>query len=151
MTLLRLITEIWRRRRGTAAIEFAIVAPVLITVAIATAELGFAIRASLEAQQAAAAGALYASINGWNAAGITGAVLAATGEANLTASPAPLLYCGCPLATGVSTATCGAACADGLTARQYVVVSATLPRVSVVSSQLGLAANVTGQSTVRLP
>ena len=151
MTLVRLIVETCRRRRGTAAIEFAIIAPVLVAVAIATAELGFAIRASLEAQQAASAGALYASINGWNAAGITGAVLAATGETKLTASPAPLLYCGCPLVTGVSAVTCGVTCADGRTARQYVVVSATLPRVSVVSSQLGLSANMTRQATVRLP
>jgi Flp pilus assembly protein TadG len=151
MTLRRLITQAWRQGRGTAAIEFAIIAPVLVAVAIATAELGFAIRASLEAQQAAAAGALYAGINGWNAAGITGAVLAATGETKLTASPAPRLYCGCPLTTGVSTATCGVTCADGRTARQYVEVSATLPRVSVVSSQLGLAANMTRRSTVRLP
>lgn len=141
----------WRRDRGVAAIEFAIVAPLILALVIATVELGFAIQASILSQDAAAAGAFYASQKGWDAAGISSAVLADSNATGLTAAPAPQLYCGCPSSAGISSATCGVMCADGVTARRYVKVSASLPRKTVVGSNFGLPATVTATSTVRLP
>lgn len=151
MKLIALLARAWRRRDGAAAIEFAIIGPLLLSLVIGVTELGLAIRASMLAQEAAAAGALYASQHGWDASGVSAAVLAATDEASLAASPAPQLYCGCPGASGVAAATCGERCPDDQAARQYVTVSATIPRVSVIRSSLGLGASMTATSTVRLP
>jgi hypothetical protein len=138
-------------RAGVAAVEFAIVAPVLIAMVIAATELGFAIRDSLRAQAAAAAGAYYAIKTGFDAPGISAAVAnGATGGA-ITASPAPSLSCGCPSAAGIAPATCGATCLDGMPARQYVRVSASIARTSVLPSDLGLPDTLTRQTVVRLP
>lgn len=145
------LAAFWRRTRGVAAIEFAIVAPMLLALVVASVELGFAIQASIQTQDAAAAGASYAGQKGWDAAGISAAVLADTNAAGLTAAPAPRLYCGCPTTTGVGAATCGVTCADGVTARQYVEVSASLPRKTVMGSAFGLPATMTSTSTARLP
>jgi Flp pilus assembly protein TadG len=141
----------WRRNGGVAAIEFAIVAPMLLALVIASVELGFATQASIQSQDAAAAGAFYATQKGWDAAGISAAVLAATSAPGLTAAPAPQLYCGCPTTTGIGSTTCGVTCADGVTARQYVKVSASLPRKTVIGSGFGLPGTVTSTSTARLP
>jgi len=126
-------------RRGSAAIEFAIVAPLLVLLAAGTLELGSAVVQKMEVQDAAAAGALYATENGWDQAGIAAAVAAAKPGKGVSASPAPALYCGCPTAAGVTTtATCTVACADGSPARKYVRVSAATTRNSFLATRLPL-------------
>jgi len=136
---------------GTAAIEFAIVAPMIAAALIATVETGFTIHATIQAQEAASAGALFASQNGWNAAGIAGAVTAAVDEPGVNASPAPREFWGCPETGGVASANEGAICPDGSEARPYAEVGASLARRSILPSNLGLPAVVTARSTVRLP
>ncbi len=145
------IARVLGRRDGVAAIEFAIMAPMLIALLIGTVEIGLAIRAAIETQEAVSAGALYASQKGFDSPGIIGAVQAATAHANLTASPAPSEFCGCPSATGISSTTCSSLCTDGRTARQYVVIHAALPRPSVIGSYVGLPATLMAQATVRVP
>ncbi len=138
------------RRGGTAAIEFAIVAPVLVLIMAAAIELGLAVRDANRAQQAAAAGADYASGHGWDPAGISAAVTSGSNAPGLTASPAPALFCGCPQASGVASATCGGLCPDGTSVRQYVRVSASVTRTSVLKAGLPLPAVLTRQSIARL-
>ena len=136
--------------RGTAAIEFALVAPLLVLLLVGTTELGLAIRDADRVQQAAAAGAAFAVEHGWDSAGIAAAVASGSGAQGVSASPAPALFCGCPQAAGITATDCSVTCADGSGARQYVRVSATLARTSLMASALPLPANLTRQSVARL-
>lgn len=140
-----------RSESGVAAIEFAIMAPVLILLVAAVIELGLATRDSLRAQAAAAAGGFYAMQHGFDSAKIAAAVTNGTGATGLTANPAPLQSCGCPTATGITAAGCAAICSDGRVARQYVTISASIARTSILDAHLGLPATLTRQSIVRLP
>lgn len=136
--------------RGVAAIEFALAAPLLVLLLVGTVELGLALRDADRAQQAAADGAAYAEMHGWDPAGIATAVTAGAAAQGMSASPAPVLYCGCPQSGGVTTTACGVACPDGSTARQYARVSASLARSSLFSSSLALPTTITRQSNARL-
>lgn len=136
--------------QGVAAIEFALVAPLLVLLLVGTVELGLAVRDADRAQQAAATGAAYAVAHGWDPLAIGNAVTSGSGAQGISASPAPVLYCGCPQAGGVAPTACGVACADGANARQYARVSASLTRTSLFSSSLTLPATITRQSIARL-
>lgn len=136
---------------GIAALEFAIMAPLLLVLIVAIVEIGLATRDALRAQSAAASGSYYALQNGFDTAGISAAVVNGTGAVGLSANPAPALFCGCPTVTGIGETVCTATCADGIKARQYVRVSATITRTSILDAHLGLPAVLVRQTTVRLP
>jgi Flp pilus assembly protein TadG len=112
--------------RGVASIEFALLAPMLLLMLIALVEIGLTSYQAMQVQSAAEAGALYAAKYGWNSAGIQAAVVTATAATGLTATPAPLTYCGCPQTTGISTVSCGATCTGGTAPGQYVEVHASV-------------------------
>ncbi len=121
----------WQRhlrtaQTGVAAIEFAILAPLLVLLLIGVVEVGIASYEALQVQSAAEAGALYAAKNGWNLIGIEAAVLSATGASGVTATPAPQTFCGCPQANGISITSCSATCPGGDFPGQYVEVDAAL-------------------------
>src|SRR5216684_8013965 len=113
-----------RAERGNAAVEFALATPILLGMLVPVADLGLAFSQQIQVQQAAQAGAQYALLHGWNSTAITSAVTAATTLASVSAAPAPSQTCGCPTGTAITTATCGAACANGETAGTYVFVNA---------------------------
>jgi Flp pilus assembly protein TadG len=137
--------------RGTAAIEFAILSPILLALLLGVVDLGFGIYAAIQTQSAAEAGALYAAKHGWNSAGISAAVVGATGASSMAASPAPTLFCGCPSASGIATIVCTATCTGGAQPGEYVRVNSSLARLSILSDPgLGLATTLTGQSTIRI-
>lgn len=136
---------------GVAAIEFAIIAPVLLMLIVSVIELGLATRDSLRAQAAAAEGAYYAMKNGFDAGEIAAAVINGTGAPGMSASPAPALFCGCPSATGIAVTACSVTCGDEIPARRYVQVNASITRTSVLDAHLGLPTVITRQSIVRLP
>jgi Flp pilus assembly protein TadG len=135
---------------GAAAIELAIVAPMLAIVLVGVAELGFAIRERMQVQEAAAAGALYAAQHGWNSAAISSAVTANDSEGGVTATPAPTEFCGCPSASGIAAATCGATCPDSILARTYVTVGASTNRVTIFPGSLPLPTVLTASVTTRV-
>lgn len=136
---------------GSAAIEFALVLPVLLTLLAGLVEIGFAVREAMQVQDAAEAGAAYAIKYGWNSAAISAAVVNATGATGITASPAPIQFCGCPGAAGVTTVLCTATCTGGVTPGTYVRVSAAISHNAILT-ELGLPipATLTGHATVRL-
>jgi len=140
-----------RAEGGTVAIEFALIAPFLLTLLAGLVEIGFANYQEMQAQDAAEAGALYAATNGFNVQGISNAVVNATANTSITASPAPVSFCGCPSATGVSAVACASTCVSGDSPGQYVQVNASIAHDSIVP-YLGLPipATLTGQSTVRV-
>lgn len=141
----------WRDRRGSAAIEFGIIAPVLLIMLVGVIELGFAVHESMQVQDAAEAGALYAGKHGWKPAEISAAVVSATGADNITASPAPVQFCGCPGTGGIAEVACDASCPSGDPVEVYVRVSASMPHSAILSA-LGLPIpdTLTGHATVRV-
>lgn len=115
-----------RARRASAAVEFAIVGPLLLLLATGIYDYGTAMWQKMQVANAARVGAAYVTTTGWNAAAVTLAVQGATGLAGITASPAPTQACGCPdAARGIVAAACGSACASGDLASNYVTVHAT--------------------------
>jgi Flp pilus assembly protein TadG len=137
--------------RGTAAIEFAVVAPVLLILVFGAAEIGYSAYQAMQVQDAVEAGALYVSKHGWNSSGITAAVVNATEVTGLTASPAPAQFCGCPGTTGIAATGCAATCSGGNASGQYVRINATLTRQSLIpNSGLPLPTTFSAQSIVRL-
>ena len=136
---------------GTAAIEFAFVSLFIIALMLPAADLGVAIYRSVQVQNSAQAGAQYAMLRGFSANGISGAVTAATRYSGVSASPAPIQFCGCPTTTGLSNVPCNSTCPSGLTAGTYVTASAqsthdTIFRYPTIPAQFPLAA----KSTVRI-
>lgn len=140
-----------RRIGGTAALEFALSVPFLIVFLMAVVELGFAMLQTMQVYNSVEAGALYASRKGFDSAGISAAVVNATGTSGLTASPAPTQFCGCPATTGVTTVSCATTCTGGTTPGQYIKINAALTRTSILPGfDLALPATLTAQTIVRL-
>lgn len=148
---LRPLPDLLRRQDGTAAIEFALILPMLLIIFTGVVEIGLAVHDSIRVQEAVSAGAIYANQHDFNAAAISSAITSATTAGSLTASPAPVQFYGCPSATGIAASTLGATCADGFQSRSYVTVSAQMPRTQVFGAVFGLPATLTATATARLP
>jgi Flp pilus assembly protein TadG len=119
--------------RGGAIVEFALVMPFLVGLAVGLFDLGFGLWQSMQVQAAAEAGAQYASLNAltWNATAIATAVTSATGASGVSATPAPSQVCGCTnsnILTPVGSPTGGSCssftCTPSGTAGLYASVSA---------------------------
>lgn len=107
--------------------EFAFLAPVLCLLTAGTIDAGLFILRSMEVNAAAQAGADFALVNGWNAAGIQTAVQTATDSPlAITATPAPSLMDGCVSGDAVVAAG-GTTCPDGEAAGRFVTVDARAP------------------------
>ena len=117
--------------KGTALIEFAVIAPVMCIMLIGLVDISMFISARLSVQRAARAGGEYAVLNTYDATNISTAITSATGTRSsyMTATqalPEPAKWCGCPDATtGLTAQACGTKCtATGLDAGTYVTASA---------------------------
>lgn len=112
---------------GVAAIELAMVSPLLVMGVLGAGEVGITIFRATQVQFAAQAGGRYALAHGFNATLVSNAVVNATTYTAITATPAPTQFCGCPAATGVTvvsgTPPCSATCSGGITAGTYVTAS----------------------------
>jgi Flp pilus assembly protein TadG len=140
-----------RGTHGAAAIELAVLAPVLVMVTVVTADLGMGIYRNMQVQAAAQAGAEYAVAHGFNAGGITNAIAIATPLAGISASPAPRQFCGCGSSTGIAETTCDTACASGARTATYVTASAqSVYQTLLPYPLLPSAFTLTAQSTVRM-
>jgi Flp pilus assembly protein TadG len=141
-------------RRGAAAVEFALVSPLLAILLAGIVEIGMSAYQAMQVQAAVEAGILYATIHGTtNIAAIGQAVVNTTGTAGITASPVPLVICGCPTASGVvsQNSNCTTVCTDGTAPGKYVQVSAALAHQTIISFlNLPLPATLTASSTVRI-
>ena len=136
---------------GTAAIEFGIIAPVMLIMLIGLVELGFAVKEAMQVQDAAEAGALYAGKHGWNAPAIAAAVVNATGAVGLTATPAPVLFCGCPSEAGLAPVACTATCVGGGSPEHFARVSASMAHTPILTGLgLPIPAVLTGHAVVRV-
>jgi Flp pilus assembly protein TadG len=140
-----------RRNSGNAAIEFVLIAPLLISALVAVTDLGIALYERMEIRNAAQAGAQYAIAKGWDSGAIENAVAGASTLSGISATPAPTQSCGCVSGTAIVAAACGSLCPGGVAAGTYVTVNAQA-QYATLFSYPGLANPLTlsAQSMVRI-
>jgi Flp pilus assembly protein TadG len=136
---------------GTLATEFALIAPILILMMLTTVDVGLGFYRNMQVQNAAQAGAQYAVLHGFNQTNISNAITAATSNSSISASPAPVQFCGCPSESGISATTCETLCPSGSAPGTYVTASAqstfhTVFSYPVIRDHVTL----TAQSTLRI-
>ncbi len=162
-----LARDLLRRRNGVAALEFAIVAPALLTILGALADFGLAFGQSTQIEQAAEAGATYA-FAAQQEAGVNGTISAAAVkavvQASLALSPTPTVTvtgpeAGCtqtnnsasPPATTLTSGTYGQSCPNGNPVGTYLVINLQYTYQPLMPSYSMLArTNLSATSTVRL-
>ena len=146
-----LVTRVAGDQRGVAAIELALIAPVLTLMMVAVTDIGMGVYRKMQVEDAAQVGAQYAIKNGYDAKAISNAVISATNSSAITASPAPVKFCGCATGSGVSSTTCGTTCPGGALAGTYTTVSAQAAYQTILNYQIVPAAyDFSSKSTVRL-
>jgi Flp pilus assembly protein TadG len=144
-----------RDQRGVAAVELAIVTPILVLGVLCVGDLGrFALQKTW-VTYAASAGAEYAVAHGFNATAITTAATSAAPVGGISVSPAPSEFYGCATATGVTASTQGAICpsntSTGGTAGKYVSVTATMPFAPMFSEAgISYPSTLTATAEVRI-
>ena len=79
---------------GVAAIELAMVSPLVVTGVLGVGELGFTIFRQTQVSFASQAGADFALAHGFNATKVSNAIVNATTYTAITATPAPSQFCG---------------------------------------------------------
>jgi Flp pilus assembly protein TadG len=143
---------------GVAAIELALVSPLLVTGVLGAGEVGFTIFRQMQVSYAAQAGTDYALAHGFIATGqqsISSAIVNATTYTAINATPAPTQFCGCPTATGVTAASgtpgsC-AKCSGGFTAGTYVQANAQAQFSPIIPNPWqSSTVTLTAQATVRI-
>jgi Flp pilus assembly protein TadG len=134
--------------QGLAAVELALLAPIVALVFICTADLGLGLYQLMEVESAAEAGVQYAALYGFDSNKISGAVTAAAPGLTINLDPTPSQSCGCPSGTAISAATCGSTCPNSEPAGTYVKVSTsstynTLIPYPILPSSFPLSATAT--------
>jgi Flp pilus assembly protein TadG len=145
-----------RDRKAVAALEFALVCPLLLILFGGITDYGLALGAKGRLATAVAQGAQYAFLHG---TGVTSGQIQAVVQTSSTLSGViastpkpPGYYCleGTPLALTASTD--GTACVDGTLAGYYVQIAATYayPAILPVFSKLATGTVFTESATVRI-
>lgn len=136
---------------GAAAVEFALVAPVLIGLLLPMVDLGRGAFEKMRVQSAAEAGAQYALANSssYSASAITTAAEDATNQSGLSATPSETCNCltGSTLGPAVS---CSTTCSDGSKPGTFVSV-ATQATYTPILAYPGIPSSMslTGYAVVR--
>jgi Flp pilus assembly protein TadG len=113
--------RLWSDRRGIAAVEFGLIAALLLVLGLAGIDGGLALWTQTAVDRAAQAGADYADIQG--SSDTSGISSAAAGATSLTVTPNVSTYCGCASATGLVVQACSTTCSGGATIGTYVSVT----------------------------
>jgi Flp pilus assembly protein TadG len=143
-----ILSGLRRSRRGTAALELGLIAPVLIVLLGGLVDIGLAVHRTLALETAARAGAQHAMSFPDDTAGIAAATVAALGTATAAVSVTQP-YCSCP---GSSTSvSCEGTPCDGAAAGRYVSVRAIADSETVFGiAGIVLPANFTGAAIARV-
>lgn len=118
----------WRSKRGVAAVEMAVVAPVLILILMACIDFGRAISQSIQLTNAVRVGAQYAVTSANAQAMIEGAIRSALPPSLRTATIVTRCYCGALPSDGAGLppqAACDSACPAG--SARMMTLRATFP------------------------
>lgn len=145
---MRTLSHRGRTSSGTALVEFALVAPLLLILLAGALDFGMSLRTATQVAAAARAGAAFGSsspINSANAAGIQAAgVNAAPGVAGLTVTS--LQWCQCSGGVAVS---CSGSC-NGSKMLVYTQVTATAATNTIFDySGLGFSGIASSQASMR--
>jgi Flp pilus assembly protein TadG len=145
---------------GVAAVEFALVAPLLLTLLTGIGEIGIAAHQKMQVQAAVEAGALYAARHGAaDGAALTAignAVVNGTGTYGISAVPAPTSFYGCPKTSGDpgivsqgtnSTTVCAG---DSKLPGQYVTVNAKITHTTLLPYLHLSLTTLSASATVRV-
>ncbi len=134
---------------GSAAVEFALLLPFLVTLVLGMSDYGALIYQSMQVSASAHAGALYALRNGYNAGAIQAAVVGAT-SLTVTASPAPQLVQAC-VTSGAVVVTAGSTCPSGGAPGSYVIVNAQAAVTPVVAfTAFAMPSTLSSRATIRI-
>jgi len=148
------LRALWRAQDGVAAVEFGLLAPMLLLIVAAVVDLGLAYSAEIKVQQSAQAGAQYALLHGFDSTKISSAVRSAT-NLSVSANPAPTQQCGClsgSIVTLSGTPPCLITCGNGLTPGVYVQVNAQASYTPLIpyATLLSSPTTLTSQAQVRI-
>lgn len=130
-----------RSRRGSAAVEFALILPLLTTIVLGLYDLASVVQLRLRLADAVRAGGQYAAGFPTDSTGIMAAVQAALPSGWTNSAGTPTTRCTCWNGGTETDADCTAAtiCATGQTAARYVTVTASRSRTSLLLTGLGSA------------
>ena len=120
-------------RKGAAAIEFGIVAPILITVLISVVDIGGAIQQNIRLEAAARSALGYAHVYSSDTNGIANMVTNALSGWNNVNVTVPAMQCFCGAATSASN--CAVDCTVGVEQRRQLSVTVTRPYNGLVFLQ----------------
>lgn len=121
---------LWRDRHGAAAVELALLLPILVLMLAGLIDLSRLISQTMQVRAAAQAGADHALRRGWNAAAVEAAVTRAT-PLSVTATPAPQSLVGC-VSGGAVVAEAGPTCPAGGKPGLFVTVAAQAPFAAIL-------------------
>ena len=148
--------RLFRDRSGVAALEMAFVAPVLITVLVASIDFGAAMLAKAQVTNTLAASAAYATLAGQNQVAQATIVTNAKSLAGGLQSP----FLGTPTVTAVvnNGAATGSACcpgtgwscstaanftcADGATPGTYITITVSYPFLALIAADTRLVSKI---------
>ncbi len=142
-------------RRGAGTVEFAFLSPLLILMAIVTIDLGMGGYSQMQVQTAAQAGGDYALYNfvynTYSTNNIKSAILNATANTGISASPDPVQFYGCATSTGVEVVSSGDVCSNGQSPGTYITAYSNVT-YTPLASYFGVASSyvLKGQATVRV-
>jgi Flp pilus assembly protein TadG len=140
--------------RGAAAVEFAILAPLLLFLLGSLADLGLSLRCQGLLAGAVASGAQYA-FNTGSAVSAASVKQMVQGSSTLTGMSAtisgPALYCVTGSPAKLVAAVVGQTCSDGTAPGTYLTISATYHYTQLLPTQsLFMSPNLTETASVRL-
>ena len=130
-------------RRGAAAVEFAILVPVILAALTGIVNFGLVMFDKMELVSAARAGAQLALIDRTDTTGIAQAVVASTNLSLTTSDVTTTEFCECADGT---TVTCGTTCVDASSNRYFMTISASYNHTLLL---LGTTMSLTGSTTIR--
>jgi Flp pilus assembly protein TadG len=126
----RLFSRLSRCRSGVSAVEFGVIAPVMIVLFAGLVDVAGAMQQTIRLENAARAGAQYAMSFPENTAGIMTATAAAVGGTGATVAVVPA-YCACPGGSTAVVSCEGTPCA-GAPAGVYVGITITRPYAAII-------------------
>jgi Flp pilus assembly protein TadG len=144
------IARLVRSTAGNAAVEFGVVAPILLTLIAGVADLGLMSNRKVTLDAAVRAGGAYARYDPTDVTTITAAVNSyATFSPAISSVVVTGPFCECDGGGGTSDGTCDGTCATG-PVHTYVTVAATQPYSAILPlSALGTLTQVTASVTMR--
>ena len=133
-TAKRFLRRLRRHSSGAAAVEFALIAPVLAGLLLPMVDFGIGAYEKMRVESAAEAGAQYALANAssYSASLITTAVQSATTLASVAVTPNE--SCNCITNSTIGTAiSCTSTCADGSTPGTFISVATQVSYIPMLS------------------